>query len=88
MMKILRTPDSRFEHLPDYGFEPNYTEIRDDDGTKQRIHSVDVGPRDAEPILLIHGNPAWSYLHRHMIPLLAESGRRTSRGAKGRIIAF
>ncbi len=75
-MKILRTPDSQFENLPDYDFEPTYTVITDDDGTDIRIHSVDVGPRDADPILLIHGNPTWSYLYRHMIPLLLHSGRR------------
>mgnify|MGYP001552331147 CR=1 FL=1 len=75
-MKILRTPDSQFENLPDYGFEPTYTTITDDDGTEVRIHSVDVGPRGADPILLIHANPTWSYLYRHMIPILAHSGRR------------
>lgn len=76
MMKILRTPDSQFAKLPDFDFEPTYTTIRDDNGTELRIHSVDVGPRDADPILMIHGNPTWSYLYRHMIPLLANSGRR------------
>lgn len=76
MMKVLRTPDSQFENLPDFDYEPTYTTIRDDDGTGIRIHSVDVGPRDADPILLIHGNPTWSYLYRHMIPMLMQSGRR------------
>jgi len=76
MMNVLRTPDSRFANLPDFDFEPTYTTIRDDDGTELRIHSVDVRPRDAHPILLIHGNPTWSYLYRHMIPILLRSGRR------------
>ena len=76
MMKVLRTPDSCFENLPGYNFEPHYTTIKDDDGTEIRIHSIDEGPRDAEPILLMHGNPSWSYIWRHMIPGLLESGRR------------
>lgn len=76
MMKVLRTPDSCFENLPGYNFEPHYTTIKDDDGTEIRIHSIDEGPRDAEPILLMHGNPSWSFIYRKMIPLLLESGRR------------
>lgn len=75
-MKILRTPDERFRNLPGYDFEPHYTEIVDEDGTPVRIHHVDVGPRDAAPILLMHGNPTWAYLYRKMIPGLAETGRR------------
>jgi len=76
MMNLLRTPDSCFENLPGYNFEPHYTTIKDDDGTEIRIHSIDEGPRDAAPILLMHGNPSWSYIWRHMIPGLLESGRR------------
>lgn len=75
-MKVLRTPDACFEGLPDYDFEPHYTTITADDGTPIRIHHVDEGPADAEPILLLHGNPSWSYLYRHMIPELVKSGRR------------
>jgi hypothetical protein len=56
---ILRTPDSRFEGLPDYPFSPNYTEI---DGL--RVHYVDEGPNDTPPVLLLHGEPSWSYLYR------------------------
>lgn len=70
-MKTVRTPDSRFENLPDYDFKPNYVEIDD-----LRIHFVDEGPRDADPVLLLHGEPSWSYLYRHMIPPLAEAGLR------------
>ena len=75
-MKILRTPDSQFENLPDYDFEPSYTNIKDDDGTVIRIHSVDIGPKNADPILLMHGNPTWSFLYRHMIKGLEKTGRR------------
>jgi len=70
-MKILRTPDQRFQNLSDYEFEPHYVDI---DG--MRIHYVDEGPADAPPVLLMHGEPSWSYLYRHMIPPIASAGLR------------
>jgi haloalkane dehalogenase len=76
MMKILRTPDECFENLPGFDYEPHYVTIKDDDGTDIRIHYLDEGPRDAQPILLMHGNPSWSYIYRKMIPGLLATGRR------------
>jgi len=70
-MKSLRTPESRFENLPGYDFSPHYVEI---DGL--RMHYVDEGPQDAQPVLLLHGEPSWSYLYRKMIPPLAAAGHR------------
>ena len=70
-MDILRTPDERFENLPDYPFEPHYCEV---DGL--RIHYVDEGPCDAAPVLLLHGEPCWSYVYRKMIPPLVAAGHR------------
>ena len=70
-MKALRTPDSRFLDLPGYDFEPNYVDV---DGL--RMHYVDAGPRETQPVLLLHGEPSWSYLYRHMIPPLADAGLR------------
>jgi haloalkane dehalogenase len=70
--EILRTPEERFDNLPDYGFQPNYVDIKG-----LRIHYVDEGPKEAPPILLMHGEPSWSYLYRKMIPPLVESGHRT-----------
>jgi haloalkane dehalogenase len=75
-MKVLRTPDSRFTELPDYSFAPHYLEIRDADGTELRLHYVDEGPRTAAPVLLLHGEPSWSYLYRKMIAGLAAKGHR------------
>lgn len=75
-MKVLRTPDACFEGLPDYNYQPHYTTVQADDGTPLRFHYIDEGPADAEPIVLIHGNPTWSYLYRHMIPELLKTGRR------------
>lgn len=70
-MKVLRTPDERFVNLPDYPFEPHYLEV---DGL--RIHYIDEGPREAAPVLLLHGEPSWSYLYRKMVPLLSAAGHR------------
>jgi len=71
-MKILRTPDSRFEGLPDYPFAPHYHEV----APGLRLHYVDEGPREAPPVLMLHGEPTWSYLYRHMIPPVAAAGLR------------
>ncbi|MBT8091871.1 MAG: haloalkane dehalogenase [Gammaproteobacteria bacterium] len=70
-MSALRTPDQRFENLPGYDFIAHYAEI---DGL--RMHYVDEGPRDGAVVLLLHGEPSWSYLYRHMIPPLAAAGLR------------
>jgi haloalkane dehalogenase len=75
-MKILRTPDDRFANLPDYPFAPHYLNIRDADGTTLRIHMVDEGPPGAEPVLMLHGEPSWSFLYRKMIAGLAGLGYR------------
>ncbi len=75
-METLRTPDDRFVDLPDYPFEPNYVEVADGEGGSLRIHYVDEGPPDAAPVLLMHGEPSWSYLYRHMIPPLVAAGHR------------
>ena len=68
----MRTPDERFEDLPDFTFEPHYLEV-----DEIRIHYVDEGPKDAEVILLMHGEPSWSFLYRHMIPIFMKAGFRT-----------
>ena len=70
-MKALRTPDSHFEKLPDYDFGANYVDIGG-----LRMHYVDEGPRDADPVLMLHGEPSWSYLYRHMIRPIANAGFR------------
>ena len=67
----MSTPDERFENLPDFSFEPHYVEV---DGIK--IHYLDEGSKDAEVILLMHGEPSWCFLYRHMIPILLKGGYR------------
>ena len=77
-MKILRTPDERFENLPGYPYDPHYAEVSvgGDRDTALRVHYVDEGPADAPAILMMHGEPSWSYLYRKMIPIFVEAGYR------------
>jgi haloalkane dehalogenase len=70
-MKTVSTPDARFVDLEDYPFDPHYIEV---DG--MRMHYVDEGDRSADPVLMLHGEPTWSYLYRHMIPMCAAAGNR------------
>ena len=75
-MHVLRTPDDRFAGLTDFPFAPHYQTVTDVDGTALRLHFVDEGPREAAPVLLMHGEPSWSYLYRKFIPTLAAKGHR------------
>jgi haloalkane dehalogenase len=75
-MKSLRTPDERFADLPDFPFEPHYLTVADGEGGELRVHYLDEGPADADPVLLMHGEPSWSYLYRTMIPVLVAAGHR------------
>lgn len=75
-MDFLRTPDDRFANLPGYPFAPHYVEIPAGDAGRLRMHYVDEGPRDADPVLLLHGEPSWSFLYRKMIPGLVAAGHR------------
>ncbi len=71
-MQTVRTPDDRFEGLPGFDFAPTYVET----GDGLRVAIVDEGPRDAQVVLLLHGEPTWSYLYRKMIPPLLAAGLR------------
>jgi haloalkane dehalogenase len=70
-VELLRTPDERFANLPGYPFAPHYVEV---EGV--RIHYIDEGPADAAPVMLMHGEPSWSYLYRKMIPVITAAGYR------------
>ncbi len=71
MIDFVRTPENRFERLPNYPFAPNYQDVGG-----LRMHYVDEGPKTADPVLMLHGEPTWSYLYRHMIPICAAAGHR------------
>ena len=90
-MKLARTPEERFAHLPGYPFLPNYAEIADADGTRLRVHYVDEGPADAAPVLMLHGEPSWSYLYRKVIPVVSAAGLRVHffrNQASGSVVSF
>ncbi|MBY0568777.1 MAG: haloalkane dehalogenase [Hyphomonadaceae bacterium] len=76
-MDVLRTPDERFEALPDFPYTPHYTTVTDKaSGVGLRIAAIDEGPRDAAPVLLMHGEPTWSFLYRKIIAGLVAKGHR------------
>lgn len=75
-MDALRTPDECFDNLPGYDFAPNFLTIDDGEGGQLRVHYLDEGPAEAPPVLLMHGQPVWSYLYRKMIPGLVAAGHR------------
>jgi haloalkane dehalogenase len=75
-MECLRTDDGCFANLPGYNFAAHYLMVDDSEGGQLRVHYLDEGPRDAEPILLLHGEPTWSFLYRKMIPILVQAGHR------------
>jgi haloalkane dehalogenase len=71
-MAVVRTPEDRFADLPGYPFAPRYVTLE----SGLRMHYVDEGPPGGEPILLLHGQPTWSYLYRTVIPVLTAAGLR------------
>ncbi len=75
-METFRTPDDRFADLPDLPWEPRYAEVPDGDGGTLRMAYVEAGPADGPVALLLHGEPTWSYLYRHVMRVLAEAGIR------------
>lgn len=74
--KVLRTPEDRFAMLTDYPFAPNYLEVDGGDLGPLRMHYVDEGPKDGPVVLMLHGEPTWSYLYRTMIRPLVDAGFR------------
>jgi haloalkane dehalogenase len=70
-MKVLRTPEACFDDLPDFGYPPRYADVEG-----LRLAYVEAGPADGEPVLLLHGEPSWSFLYRKVMPVLADAGLR------------
>ena len=75
-MEVLRTPDERFTDLPGFPYEPRHVEVDDGEGGRLRVAYVDEGPADGETVLLMHGEPSWSFLYRRVIPVLVDAGLR------------
>ncbi|WP_297699770.1 haloalkane dehalogenase [Mycobacterium sp.] len=75
-MQTLRTADDRFDAVPDFPYPPRYCELSDGDGGVLRAAWIEDGPEGADPILMLHGEPSWSYLYRKMVPILVAEGHR------------
>src|ERR1700753_4125031 len=75
-MDVLRTPDERFDGLPGFGYEPHYVTVGTPGGNDVRMGYVTAGPADGPVVLLLHGEPSWSFLYRTMLPVLARRGLR------------
>ncbi|RNL81490.1 alpha/beta fold hydrolase [Nocardioides marmorisolisilvae] len=75
-MDVARTPDEQFADLPGFPFAPHYAEVVAEDLEPVRMHYLDEGPADGPVVLLLHGQPTWSYLYRKVIPVLVEAGLR------------
>lgn len=72
----MRTPDDRFAEIPNFPYQPHYCDVDDDDGGQLRIAWIEAGPAHANPVLMLHGEPTWSFLYRKMIPILVTAGHR------------
>lgn len=72
---ILRTPEQRFAALVDFPFQPHYHTLAHDAGPL-RMAYIDEGPRDAPVVLMLHGEPSWSFAYRHVIAAVAAAGYR------------
>src|SRR5258708_11407821 len=70
-MRFVRTPEDRFADLPDFAYPPRYADVGG-----LRLAYVEAGPPEGEPVLLLHGEPSWSFLYRKVIPVLAGAGLR------------
>src|SRR5580693_8029477 len=70
-MQVLRTPEDRFADLPGFGYPPRYADVGG-----LRLAYVEAGPPGGEPVLLLHGEPSWSFLYRKVMPVLADAGLR------------
>jgi haloalkane dehalogenase len=75
-MDTLRTPDEQFAGLPDFPFAPHHVEVPDGEGGSLRVHHLDEGPPGGPVVVLLHGEPSWSFLYRHMVPVLVDAGLR------------
>lgn len=75
-MKTRKTPAHRFSNLPDYDFEPHFVTLDDDAGGTLNMHYIDAGPKDGPPVVMIHGNPTWSFMWRKVVKQVAAAGYR------------
>ena len=75
-MEVIRTPAARFSALPGFGHKSRSVDVGDDESGPLRMAYVDVGPADRAPVLLVHGQPTWSFLYRQVIDVVVAAGHR------------
>ncbi len=75
-MQTYRTPEERFTGLIDFEWQPAYAVVGGGEGDQLRMAYVEAGPADGPVVLLLHGEPTWSYLYRHVMGVLADAGLR------------
>jgi len=76
VIDVARTPDEQFADLPGFPFDPHYCDVVAEDLPPLRMHYLDEGPADGPVVLLLHGQPTWSYLYRKVVPVLVDAGLR------------
>jgi haloalkane dehalogenase len=75
-LEFLTTPEHCFEQIVDFDYAPHFLRVDDYEGSSLKLHYIDEGPRDANVVLMLHGEPSWSYLYRKMIGPVVEAGYR------------
>src|ERR1700759_2489109 len=75
-MQSLRTPDECFANLPEFPYPAKYCEVDAGEGGHLRVAWVEDGPAEGNPVLMLHGEPSWSFLYRRMMPIIAAAGYR------------
>lgn len=76
LLDFLTTPEHCFEHITDFFYAPHFLHVDDNEGGLLKLHYIDEGPKDANVILMLHGEPSWAYLYRKMISPVVETGYR------------
>ncbi|NQU37655.1 MAG: alpha/beta fold hydrolase, partial [Actinobacteria bacterium] len=75
-MEILTTPADRFENIRGFDFPTQYARVSDTEGGHLRIAYRDIGPHDAPVVVMLHGEPTWSFLYRDVVPPVSAAGYR------------
>jgi haloalkane dehalogenase len=75
-LQFLTTPEHCFEQIIDFNYSPNFLQVDDSEDSLLKLHYIDEGPRDANVVLMLHGEPSWSYLYRKMIAPVVAAGYR------------
>jgi haloalkane dehalogenase len=75
-LKFLTTPEHYFKQIADFPYDPKFLQVDDNEGGLLKLHYIDEGPKDADIVLMLHGEPSWAYLYRKMIDPIVAAGHR------------